>query len=217
MIMKLKATDWKLKLRLLELLTHVIIIAILVIVTTRPVGAQTGVKAAVSPTAGSSMKESTGTGEKVATASNAAEKKNEYQLPYPGLLPDHPLYFLKILRDRIIDFLVADTLKEAEFTLLSADKRLSMAHALVDKGKPELAESTASKGQNYLSRSIALVSKAKSEGKDVNAFTAKLRSSLDKHVDVLAELSGKTKNAVSERFATMASKSGEFRDSLQVR
>ena len=27
-----------------------------------------------------------------------------YQLPFPGLLPDNPLYFLKTMRDRLVVF-----------------------------------------------------------------------------------------------------------------
>ena len=38
-----------------------------------------------------------------------------YQLPYPGrILPDHPLYFLKMIRDRIWLFFTTNSLKKAE-------------------------------------------------------------------------------------------------------
>ncbi len=61
--------------------------------------------------------------------------KVEYNLPYPGILPDHPLYFLKQLRDKILDFLITDPVKKAEFYILQADKRLSMGIALTDEKK----------------------------------------------------------------------------------
>ena len=47
-----------------------------------------------------------------------------YPLAYPGILPDNPLYPLKMLRDRIVFFLINDPFKKAEFNLLQADKRL---------------------------------------------------------------------------------------------
>ncbi len=139
--------------------------------------------------------------------------KPKYDLPYAGVLPDHPLYFLKTVRDRVIDFLIADRLKKAEFTLVQADKRLVAAIALVDKGKPELAEQTMSKGQNYLFRSIGEGNKAKAEGKDVTAYTAKFRSALVKHEEVLRQLAGKTNGATKDRFNSMAEKVAKQRQS----
>ena len=37
----------------------------------------------------------------------------DYELPYPGLLPDSPLYFLKISRDRLIEFMIGDPIKKS--------------------------------------------------------------------------------------------------------
>src|SRR5438309_421306 len=47
-----------------------------------------------------------------------------YQLPYPGMLPDNPLYFLKVIRDGVWSFLLSNPLKKADFDLLQADKRV---------------------------------------------------------------------------------------------
>src|SRR3989338_6920091 len=74
---------------------------------------------------------------------------SDYQLPYPGILPDNPLYNLKTLRDKVWSFLISNPSKKAEFDLLQADKRLSVAIALFDLKKYDLAEATISKGENY--------------------------------------------------------------------
>jgi len=37
---------------------------------------------------------------KESTDGAAMKLKSEYALPYPGILPDHPLYFLKDFRDK---------------------------------------------------------------------------------------------------------------------
>lgn len=155
-----------------------------------------------------------------ATSSNAdatenAAKKSEYQLPYPGLLPDHPLYILKTIRDRIIDILIADPLKKADFTLLQADKRLASGIVLVDKGNPELAEVTVSKGEDYLARSVALRQRAKKEGKDVLGITTKLTAALDKHQEVLSTLAEKTSDRVQERFTEMAASIEKHKQSVK--
>jgi hypothetical protein len=60
-------------------------------------------------------------------------KQIEYALPYPGMLPDHPLYFLKNLRDHIMDFIIRDHIKKAEFNLLLSDKKLAMFTDLYNK------------------------------------------------------------------------------------
>jgi len=145
---------------------------------------------------------------------STSASKDTYNLPYAGLLPDSPLYFLKAIRDRLVDMLISDNLKKAEFTLLQADKRLSMAIALMDKGKPELAESTESKGQNYLKRTITLREKANREGQDVVGFTAKLRKSLEKHEDVLLGLTSRSQGSVKDSFVRMASDTAKIRTSL---
>jgi hypothetical protein len=35
----------------------------------------------------------------------------DYQLPYPGILHDNLLYKLKALRDKLVEFLIADPLR----------------------------------------------------------------------------------------------------------
>ena len=88
------------------------------------------------------LKEATGSSETV-----SKNKDIEYTLPYPGILPDSPLYFLKTARDKIVSFLISDPLKKAEFNLLAADKRLNSGIFLFNKGKEKykLALSTISK------------------------------------------------------------------------
>ncbi len=58
---------------------------------------------------------------------------SDYALPYPGILPNHPLYPLKQLRDNTLELLTRDNLKKAELHLLSADKKLQMGKVLGEK------------------------------------------------------------------------------------
>lgn len=115
--------------------------------------------------------------------------KNNYQLPYPGLLPDNPLYSIKALRDRIIEFLISDPIKKAEFDLLSADKRLSIGVALFDKKKYELAETTISKGENYFEGGIKNLETARKEGRQLDpSLLVAFDSSARKHKEILEGL-----------------------------
>lgn len=89
----------------------------------------------------------------------------EYVLPYPGILPDNPLYSLKASRDRIISFFIADPVKKSEFDLLQADKRLQAGIFLLHKNSPDvdLSITTISKGQNYLEEAIGVIAKIETE------------------------------------------------------
>ncbi len=124
----------------------------------------------------------------------------EYQLPYSGLLPDNPLYSLKIFRDKVISFLISDPLKKSEFDLLQSEKRFSAGIGLYNKGKKDLGETTISKSINYLEEAFSKAQEAKKHGQDAHVIIDKLAVSIDKQEYLLAVLreknSGKTKEAI---------------------
>jgi hypothetical protein len=74
----------------------------------------------------------------------------DYLLPAVGMLPDHPLYILKVIAERVELIFTRDPMVQMRLKLLYADKRLSAAEALLDKGKSALAVETAIKGEKYL-------------------------------------------------------------------
>jgi len=119
------------------------------------------------------------------SASSSSQQIN-YELPYPGLLPDSPLYFLRVIRDKAVSFLISDPLKKAEFDLLQSDKRLNAGIYLFNKGKTSLAFSTVSKAQNYFEEALDKTAEAKKQGRNVNDIEEKLRSALEKHKQELA-------------------------------
>lgn len=84
-----------------------------------------------------------------------------YQFPWPGILPDHPLYKLKVLRNKIIAKIIYSPVKRVEFDLLMADKTLYASKLLLDKGEGDLAKETALKGENYFSVLVADYARAK--------------------------------------------------------
>lgn len=117
------------------------------------------------------------------------DKKPEYILPYPGILPNHPLYIIKRFRDFILDRLIVDPVRKTEFTILQADKRLAMGILLIDKGEAVLAEEIISKGEKYLYKGIQLLIEEKKLGKEVPSYVLeRLDASLQKHFEVLGEL-----------------------------
>ncbi|HUW22315.1 MAG TPA: DUF5667 domain-containing protein [Candidatus Bathyarchaeia archaeon] len=109
----------------------------------------------------------------------------DYSLPYPGILPGQPLYFLKMIRDQIELFLTTEPLKKAEKLLLFADKRISAARVLVEAGKADLALSTATKAEKYLERTVNQAAKARQEGFNIYLFLERLTKATAKHEEVL--------------------------------
>lgn len=117
----------------------------------------------------------------------------EYQLPYPGILPGSPLYSIKMIRDRIVEFLTTDSVKKANFYLLQADKRTASALMLYEKGDDKMAETTLTKAQKYLEKSLVKAQEAKNSGKDVGDIFARIKDSSTKQKQEIENLSGKSK------------------------
>jgi hypothetical protein len=116
-----------------------------------------------------------------ASSSSNIGKEVNYELPYPGLLPDSPLYFLRVIRDKTIGLLISDPLKKAEFNLLQSDKRFNAGIYLFNKGKISLALSTISKAENYFSEAMDKLGEAKTQNKNVNDIEGKLKNALKKY------------------------------------
>ena len=113
----------------------------------------------------------------------------DYELPYPGrILPDSPFWPLKALRDKLWHALTLDNSKEAELSLLCSDKRLAMSKILFERGKPELAFSTLTKGEKYLEGVLAHEEIAREKGEDTTELLIKISKSSLKHRLVIDEI-----------------------------
>ncbi|MDP2638336.1 MAG: DUF5667 domain-containing protein [Candidatus Levybacteria bacterium] len=152
----------------------------------------------------------------IINASETAQKENEsldmtsekiipvkvkYDLAFPGLLPNHPLYKLKVLRDKISLALINDPRKKIDFYLLKTDKEILATAMLVDKNEYELAEQTALKAEhNYtlLTRELHNLSSAPKEDLYKKLETASL-----KHQEVLESLAERAPKDKKKTFLTV--------------
>lgn len=117
--------------------------------------------------------------------------KVEYYLPYPGVLPDSPLYKLKALRDKVLLVVTFDEARKVEKELLYADKRIGAALALVDGGKVSLGVSTATKAEKYLESAINRAVRLSSQ-RDTKSLLSTLTKAVAKHREVLEIISAKS-------------------------
>ena len=143
------------------------------------------------------------------------QKSIEYQLPYPGILPDNPLYSLKAIRDKVVDFLISDPKKKAEFSLLQADKRLNAGVYLFNSAKENdkkvnLAISTISKAENYFFKSIMEIKKAKAQGVNISDLAGKLLTASEKHQEVITSLERRSKGNIRESLVRERKRSEGF-------
>ena len=131
------------------------------------------------------------------TSAEVGMKNPEYPLPFPGILPDHPLYFIKRFRDQMMERLIVDPVSKAKFYILMADKHIQMAVLLAEKGNTVLAGTMATKAEIYLGQAYEKLVALKGSEKELPGFMVEhLFNASTKHVEVLTGLSGTTKDAV---------------------
>jgi hypothetical protein len=116
---------------------------------------------------------------------NAETQTVEYYLPYPGVLPDSPMYKLKAVRDWIWLKVTLDEREKVERELLFADKRINAAVFLIEGGKEALGVTTATKAEKYLESAINRAAKLVAEEKDVKSELGILITASAKHLEIL--------------------------------
>lgn len=155
------------------------------------------------------------TAQESTTAAELAQDTS-YQLPYPGILPDSSFYPLKVFRDRIVEFLIADALKKSEFYLLEADKHLNSGIFLFKKGKISLAETTISKGENYLEKSFSKIEEAKNLKLDTASIERKFNTSVRVHRAYLAILKKDSQKEFKGKFAALEIRVAKFGEKVET-
>ncbi len=122
--------------------------------------------------------------------------KVEYTLPYPGILPDHPLYFLKRLRDQILEKLIADPIRKIEFFMLQSDKGVNTGVFLAAKQNTELSGEAMLRAKTYFEQAVDLAASLKSQGKEVPAYLLeRFTNAGAKYKEVLTDLASQAQDA----------------------
>ena len=145
------------------------------------------------------------------------QEKVVYNLPYPGILSDHPLYFMKITRDRLMEFLTRDNVKKAQLYLLYSDKRVAMAMSLAKKGKSQQAISAFSKGEKYFLKIPDILRVVKEQGgQPPSGFVETLKVSNAKHAELIGELMKTLPEGNQEYLAALLNLNLEIKKALET-
>lgn len=121
-----------------------------------------------------------------------AQTEASDDLPDPGILPDHPLYFVKSIGESFGGAFSFGQTAKIDRGIKLSEKRLAEARALADKGESDLASSTLERYQSELEDIQERVDRARSQGEDIDAG---LESAIErvaeatlKHQSVLADV-----------------------------
>lgn len=109
----------------------------------------------------------------------------DYNLAYPGMLPDSPFYFLKVARDNFVGWFITDPTQKSFYLLLQSDKRIFAGALLVQKGDKDLAAATFLKGEEYFKQAVGLAEQKRSDD-----LLAKLVVAGAKHAEILEKTTG---------------------------
>lgn len=126
------------------------------------------------------------------------EKEVDYYLAYPGILPDHPLYWLKMIRDKIILGLTKKPINRFERLMLYADKRVGAAEALINGAKVELGVTTATKAEKYLEQAVLEFESMAADEKATPEMHQRIERAVLKHQEVLTKTLSKLSDQPKE-------------------
>lgn len=149
------------------------------------------------------------------TSTPSADVSIEYSFPYPGLLPDNPFYPLKAFRDRVIEFLISDPVKKAEFDFLQSDKRFIAGVTMIQNKKDtKVAITTISKGQNYFEEAINQVEFAEDQGKGTEDIEKNMLLSIRKQIETMEDLLAKVPSSNKKEFSNLLERAESFEKTL---
>ena len=127
---------------------------------------------------------------KAESTASAELVRVDYNLPYPGILADNPLYFLKVFRDKVVLFALRDQTQKGFYLLLMSDKRLAGAKRLAEEKKMDLAAATLTQAEGFFQQAVDLAVGQKDGGKSEDLLV-KLAASSAKHGEVIQAIVAK--------------------------
>lgn len=117
----------------------------------------------------------------ISVTPSPASNPIDYDLPYPGILPDSPFYNFKVLKDKTNEVFISSPSEKSNYFLLQADKRLAASIMLYEKGNTQVSVETLSRGVNYLEKSYAKMEEAERSQENIYDTFGKMKASLIKH------------------------------------
>ena len=146
-------------------------------------------------------------------------KSQEEELATPSILPDHPLYPLKTLGEKIRLWLAFNHLAKARVHLQLAEARLAELNAVLARGKVRLARQLVERYRNEIESSTNETDAAEAAGRNIEGLAERVGNSTFKHILVLTSLLDRVPPEAREHIlhAINASSKGHFRVLAKLR
>lgn len=136
-----------------------------------------------------------------------------YDLAFPGILPDHPLYKLKVLRDKISLRFIDSPQQKVAFYLLQADKGVLAMAMLVDKKNYPLAATTLLKAEHNMTMLVGELYRF--DQPPAAELLEKLKTASLKHLEVINVVALRVPEEDKKSFAAVADFSVRNRTSIE--
>lgn len=107
------------------------------------------------------------------------------KLPKPQIMPDNPLYILKIWYEKFIIFISFGDAKRAERYSKLAEERLREAEQMTKKGKEELAKRALAEYEKYLNKALDKTEELKKQAQE--EATNKAKDELNRALEKVSE------------------------------
>lgn len=114
---------------------------------------------------------------------------SSYVLPYPSAMPGSSLYKINLVKDEILKYWYFGNFGQFKYNLKLADKYLVESKTLFEYGQYLLAIRALHKSDDYFRKTEKFLSKAKSEGKNIEVNRSIQKNSAKKHIEVLKKIS----------------------------
>ncbi len=135
----------------------------------------------------------------------------QYDLSYPGLLPDHPFYILKQMRDNMMTLLIGKPLDRSSFMLLQSDKQVSAAKILIEQQKDvHMVRNSFLASQRAFEGAINGTQAAKQEGFPTEDMIHQLQVASKKHHEIVTNVMEQLSEEDKKMFQDIEKKSLEF-------
>lgn len=92
----------------------------------------------------------------------------EVQLPYPGMLSNHPFYLLKKIRDKILEQFITEPNKRMEYYLFESKKFFNETLIQLHDERSERALDMGKRSNNFLTLFISLYGQTAANGKPIS-------------------------------------------------
>lgn len=112
-----------------------------------------------------------------------------YVLPYPASMPGNPFYKISLIKDEILKYWYFGSFSQFKYSLKLSDKYLVESKTLFEYGQYLLAIKALHKSDNYFQQTKNFLSKAKTEGKNIEQNRKIQKNAAQKHIEVLEKLS----------------------------